>query len=344
MSSGPPRSPAPIWHTLLDAATRDSGRQWSYVVRLLVTVCLVSGTWTAATSPTAGQTLSAALQDAAKTDLASAGETLSVTFAGGAIEIEVPADWSIAEVPDGRTVRLMAGPTPLPRRPERLRHGIWLTFQHRLPGLSEDRVLDRDLVEERMRLAQGFSVQMLDLQQTQISGCDVLQADFRAPAASPEPALAGVHVIGRTAFGWLELHAVYPQRQGGVPGRVIEQVLASLVLKAPTAPAPGGDKQAERAPLGTWKAYRSVLRILPEGAIRLTFDRRGTYVTTANGGLHYDAQRTQLDGRYQLRGDLLEVTWEDGSRQNFRWRISRRGDLLLTDHHGRIAQLVWLYE
>lgn len=41
-----------------------------------------------------------------------------------------------------------------------------------------------------------------------------------------------------------------------------------------------------------------------------------------------------LKGRFQAREDILSVSWEDGPKTNYRWRL-QDGWLLLTSHHGR---------
>ena len=41
---------------------------------------------------------------------------------------------------------------------------------------------------------------------------------------------------------------------------------------------------------------------------------------------------------FEAKEDLLLVEWKDGSKLNFRWKV-KDGDLLLTDHEGRISKL-----
>ena len=50
-----------------------------------------------------------------------------------------------------------------------------------------------------------------------------------------------------------------------------------------------------------------------------------------------------LAGRFRAKNDLLHVVWDDGSKLNFRWKLSGSA-LLLTDHEGQISQLQRLYE
>ncbi len=70
----------------------------------------------------------------------------------------------------------------------------------------------------------------------------------------------------------------------------------------------------------------------------MQFDRRGSFEPGPDGTLRYDRPLVKLRGTAVAQDDLLLVTWSDGSRTNYRWRLYQ-GDLLLTDHLGRTSRL-----
>ena len=49
-------------------------------------------------------------------------------------------------------------------------------------------------------------------------------------------------------------------------------------------------------------------------------------------------RESELTGTFLAQEGLLLVTWDDGSKLNYRWRLLGH-DLLLTDHQGRISHL-----
>ena len=51
----------------------------------------------------------------------------------------------------------------------------------------------------------------------------------------------------------------------------------------------------------------------------------------------------RLRGTYRAAGDVIYITWVDGSRLNLRWKLSK-GKLLVTDHQGQISKLKPLIE
>jgi len=86
---------------------------------------------------------------------------------------------------------------------------------------------------------------------------------------------------------------------------------------------------------GSWRAYRSLLQLLGEGRILITVDPSATQSLDATAGHKH---QEQLIGVFKAQGDLLFVTWKDGSKLNYRWRLEQ-GELLMTDHQGQISQL-----
>ena len=90
--------------------------------------------------------------------------------------------------------------------------------------------------------------------------------------------------------------------------------------------------------LGSWKSYRARLRLDGSGQIHLNFDRHRVQTIDRLGSQQTPKRIARLAGTYQARDDLLLITWDDGSKLNYRWRI-HRGELLLTDHTGQMSRL-----
>ena len=278
-----------------------------------------------------------------------------VEYAGGTVAFHLPKGWDVAEIPVGREVRLFAGPLPLTIRNRSLQRGLWMSHHRNPTGLTTQSELSADLLTERLLMAAGRDAQPGATEWIELGEQRMLRQGFSVSAQSPTPPIsgnstrqprAGFHLLGRTDWGWFELHVVAAAGEEAMLFADVEWLLASLQLAAPRTPEPMLEPQgpAQPMPVGTWKAYRSRLRIRPDGHVTLIFDRRGHFSLTADGRLRFDRRLVRLAGQYVLEDDLLQVTWSDGSRQNFRWKFSDDGDLLLTDHLGRIAQLKWLFE
>ena len=95
--------------------------------------------------------------------------------------------------------------------------------------------------------------------------------------------------------------------------------------------------------VGLWKGLRAQLRFGGDGRIHIEFDSQRNYALDETGLADYSQPVTQLVGTYRVVGEVIYVTWDDGSQLNYRWRLDN-GRLLLTDHHGRVSQLHRLIE
>src|SRR5436190_4213241 len=49
-----------------------------------------------------------------------------VRFAAGTVELAVPSNWTVKQVPLPREIRLVTGPGEIPDDPSRLERGLWL--------------------------------------------------------------------------------------------------------------------------------------------------------------------------------------------------------------------------
>ncbi len=257
-----------------------------------------------------------------------------VQIAGGAIEMAVPEGWYVSEIPVGRQVQLWLTPiAPAERRVPT--DGICATFhwQGRKPSQDELAAAIQSRMTER-----GF-----------FSPPQVVSAPF----ADNHAQLAMENQNERqkiwmaataTETGIFEI-AVVAARDDFVSRLEATQIVfSSLKIATPRLRTPvvlGGVQDAAAA-AGLWKSLRARLRVGGDGRIEMSFDGP-TYPLDEAGQLSYVRRVDVLTGSYQARQDMLLVTWDDGSRLNLRWRIDD-GQLLLTDHNGRVSQLNRLVE
>jgi len=96
---------------------------------------------------------------------------------------------------------------------------------------------------------------------------------------------------------------------------------------------PPVDQHQTQAIFGTWKSFASCLRLFGDGHAQIEVD----VPRHAMAGGSQQQQWT-ITGQYESRDDLLLVTWNDGSRSNFRWQLQGER-LLLTDESGQTSQL-----
>jgi len=152
-------------------------------------------------------------------------------------------------------------------------------------------------------------------------------------------AIRGSHVLVSTPWGLFEFHAQFPvnryEEQLGEAARLLKHVK----LNAPTVakPGPTTEHTIAAAPIhGSWKAFRSRLRLSSDGSIEIALDRARIISPPQADRLPVGDEL--LQGQYRADGDLLFVQWRDGSKLNFRWKLNG-DDLLLTDHEGQLSQL-----
>ena len=74
------------------------------------------------------------------------------------------------------------------------------------------------------------------------------------------------------------------------------------------------------------------------GHILIKFDRPQVTPIDRIGSDQVPRRVVRLTGRYRARDDLILISWDDGSKLNYRWRL-HNGDLLLTDNTGQVSQL-----
>jgi len=264
-----------------------------------------------------------------------------VHFAGGVARLTVCEQWVTSEVPQGRSVLLVLSPAPLPAGSTRPAEGVWLTF-HAQPAaaeLSHAKLTQR--LAARIRLTAGDGARLHEVRHIHLGDWQGLRQSFTLPAAGRQ----GFHLLVPSEHGLLEWQAVFSSDRPAAKLKEIETILSSLTLHRPAEqPAPAGSTSASAAlAFGAWKALRSRLRLDAAGGITIQFDRPGNYVIGGQGQVRFDDRTVRLIGRYQARDDLLLVTWNDGSRTNYRWRVSG-GELFLTDHTGRVCQLRRIFE
>ena len=256
---------------------------------------------------------------------------LQFEHASGMIAGRVPAEWYVGEQVVGREVRLVLAPHP-PDRPGRLpvTH-IWLTVH---AGITD---VDLSEVLRRRRASTKRSEDPMD--EPASSSVPIRWNGFPGEklvyrSLSPED-LRHVWTVVETPWGLCEWHLESPDAQWVRSWQAT--IERDWRVRPPRRPASelGPAQEAARAAIGSWKGSNYRLRLLSTGRFELVWDRR----RLTEAGSYEEV----LAGSFEAEGDVLRVTFEDGSRRNYRWR--RAGAwLLLTDHDGRTAQLRLLYE
>lgn len=256
-----------------------------------------------------------------------------VVHAARAIILAVPTNWQVREMPWAREVRLAMAPG-LPDTASELRDGMWLAYHHqsRVPTEADElRVFAMDrfqsiaptdaemvttptivTVDERIAVRLGF--------------------DLRTSKGNHH----GFFLLVAAPWGHCELQAMSPDQHWSRRESEFARIVDSLQLRPPKVlELPMTDQVRDAKPiLGSWKSFRGRLRLWGDGRVSIVTDRPFEY-TSDDGETH---QGHEVTGRFEARGDLLMIVWDDNSKLNFRWRrqINR---LLLTDHEGRTTQL-----
>ncbi len=256
---------------------------------------------------------------------------MTVEHAGGMVRWDIPADWFVMEYPFGREIRLALSPARIQPK-ARLRlppTHLWFTVH------AEVELSPKELVERLRGRSHGPDVTWNEpLQEIRIAGF-AGRAAYATRRLPDQSTREFVHGLVPTPWGVFEFHVESPDAT--FVGRWVDRMIRRMVLRAPRPVGPPGDDRWRdaRAILGSWKAYRARWRFEPSGRVVMAYDRR--LRPTSN------RPTPVLEGTFQAVGDLVKITWRDGSHLNLRWR--REGPwLLTTDHEGRVAQLRRIYE
>lgn len=262
-----------------------------------------------------------------------------VQLAGGAVELRVRRGWWIWEVPVGREVRVALTPT----RPASLKEppvmGYWVCFHLGSANSAESPSELAERMQQRLIEVAGGNAEPLRAVRFQRLGrWDAAELEFMLPTAegTNRTPIHGSHVLVSTPWGLFEFHAQFPANVYDQQLGETARLLSTVQLSAPAIAAAGPstpETDAAAAVHGSWKAFRSRLRLSSGGEIEIEPDRAQLISPPADG-----PRPELLRGSYRADGDLLFVQWRDGSKLNFRWKLA--GDaLLLTDHEGQTSQL-----
>ncbi len=277
----------------------------------------------------------------------------SVSFSGGAVQFAHGPQWTASELLDGRDILLVLSRGEPPKTPSSLADGFWIGYQYVGEAAQTSPQIAADRLASRLRRSTRGRARVLTQQSIRVAGFAGMLVEFSLPArptADRERSFRtvqadlsqrrGVRVQARTKRGWFELHWVSSPNRYAQDRNSVEQLLDSLHLKDPEIVHQELPPQLRSAAkiIGTWKAMSSKFVLDADGRVKLQFDRRKHYRLDEQQRLDYESPVPELAGRFTAQGDLLQITWEDESRRNYRWRIDE-GRLMLTDHHGRVSQL-----
>jgi hypothetical protein len=279
-----------------------------------------------------------------------------VFHAAGAVEVRLPAGWHLWEVTQGREMRLVLSPSPANALGGLPDDGVWLTYHVRSLTAADERGMHAELNEmlaRRVRLATDNLATFGHQSALRIGPWPAVKQEFDIATTEDRSSSAavthtGYHILSRTTWGICELHAVSPVAWFDRRAEQFDRIVADLILREPQhRPQSLSGEIRDAAPIiGTWRSYRSRVKLNSDGRIEIFPDKQITLPVAiqssgeaSNETAHETAKKIlPLTGRFEARGDVLLVRWQDGSRLNYRWTLA--GDeLLLTDHDGQISQL-----
>ena len=260
-----------------------------------------------------------------------------VKFAAGAIVFTVPQDWAVAEADHFRHVRLYITPQPSSPRAKAKFEGAWVSYHVMPPAEDLDDQLRRFMAR---RLADTLpeSAELHSEQRLRIAEHEALQREFQTESTGSQPRF-GYQLVISTDWGIVEWQVRYTDDS---LRQMLDRMIEGMRISRPQRPRPeitSATAQAEGI-LGTWKAERARLEFSGQGHVSLIYDRERRQEL---GTVHMSRPARRIQGSYQAHADVLYVTWDDGSRLNLRYD-SADGELLLTDHLGRVSQLSRLFE
>jgi hypothetical protein len=220
--------------------------------------------------------------------------------------------------------------------------GYWVCF-HLSPSNSPNpqEYLTRQIRQRLIEVSAGKAEAVNSIQFRRIGPWDAAEVEFLLP---PSPgtetgAIRGSHVLVSTPWGLFEFHMQFPANRYEEHLDEVAGLLRQVTLSAPRVAdlgPPNAETVAASLIYGSWKAFRSRMRLGSDGSIEIAIDRVQLISPPPDGPV--TLRNELLQGHYRADGDLLFVQWRDGSKLNFRWAI-KGNDLLLTDHKGQISQL-----
>ncbi|MDP6443810.1 MAG: hypothetical protein QF805_08440, partial [Pirellulaceae bacterium] len=229
-----------------------------------------------------------------------------IEFAGGAVRLQAPANWNVYEVSFGREVRLLLTPAKMASARKMPRDGVWLTCHVYAADAIREAELQQ-MVSQRRVLATGDRAVGSGVVPLTIHTAQGFAQEFAETTTrqGDDPPVRGFHALVRTSWGVCEVHAstalaLFEQRRAD-----FDTVLAQMQFTpvAPTGPALTQDAQQANPILGSWKAYRSRLRLFPDSRIEI--------VTEPSVRPLGEAEKSErLSGRFQAKQDVLFVRWD----------------------------------
>lgn len=268
-----------------------------------------------------------------------------VLFAAEAVEITPPPGWHVRDVAMGREMRLLISPTQQVIASSLPADALWITY-HAIPHAAPPSANEvATFLSMRTSTLTSNGASLSSIQSLSVQSWPAARQEFALPGSINNPhGSRGFHEVVGTQWGFCEIHAESSASVHSQRAAAFEQMMQTLVLAephdhhVPTSP----ETQAAAGALGSWKAYRSRMKLFGDGRVLIIQDAALHQPLDQPRG-DRDPAHHRIAGHFQAREDLLLVTWADGSRQNYRWR--RQGNsLLLTDHQGQTNHLKKIYE
>ncbi len=268
----------------------------------------------------------------------SAQQAGEVVFGAGACRAPELPRWWVQDVPRGNFVFVLLSPKRPPERLALWEQGIWATFVPRRRALGSRGPLKAELIHAIRTLTADRLGREAQVAGQKWRRWKALRVD--AARSGPRPLLAHALAVeapwGRYFTGWIappqHAQAIHATWQSWLEQwRVAPPKIASSFNSSAAGSIPGWLQ-------GWWKSPRGQWLFGSQGQVFVEFDRRRIFEPDQFGIPRRVEAQTRLQGQANMRGDVLQIRWNDGSQGIFRWRVYR-GDLLLTDQLGRSSRL-----
>lgn len=262
-----------------------------------------------------------------------------VYFAADSVEFRLPLGWQVRETPFLHDVYLQLGPSSrFSRDPREGTGGAWIRYSPlRHTSVPGDPAAE---LGTRLQAAIATLPRVGEPRSVNVGGFPGLLQEFQLPLGGGT-VVAAAHLVALTPWGVFELRTTEAQPGVHTAFAGANEILNSLRFHSPAPEIGAGKPAADQATaaatiFGTWKAINGRLLLVRDGRVALELDRTPE-VRTAAASSEADEPKV-LIGRYQAQGNELRITWEDGSRTDYTWRLDGE-QLLLTDRQGRESPL-----
>ena len=180
-------------------------------------------------------------------------------FAAGAVQFNLPAGWSARQIPHEREMRLVLRPPDAEREGGSVSEGLWMTY-HAIARTEEPYPSELERwMPARLSPERDWSVAIGSPRRYEVDQWPALEQRFEFQPPASTTTWVGRHLLVRTDWGIVELHASAPTPRADRLDTEVERLVSGLQLAAPLRPAESINNAACLATpvLGTWRVRRA---------------------------------------------------------------------------------------